>query len=80
MAAYIEAVETDDPAKATQVRSEILTYNEEDLDATRSGYQWVIAKSYGAKISRRPSASATVQVGHCGRSSHGARKQHPAEG
>jgi predicted RecB family nuclease len=41
MARYIEACETSDPATREEIMSEILTYNEEDLDATRAVMEWV---------------------------------------
>lgn len=41
MARYIEACETSDPATSEEVMSEILTYNEEDLDATRAVMEWL---------------------------------------
>lgn len=41
MATYIEAVETEDPAKVSELMGEILKYNEEDLDAMWFVYQWV---------------------------------------
>jgi predicted RecB family nuclease len=46
MATYIEAVETEDPAKASQLMGEILKYNEEDLDALWFVYQWVLGHGY----------------------------------
>jgi len=46
MATYIEAVETEDPAKASQLMGEILKYNEEDLDALWFVYQWVLGNGY----------------------------------
>ena len=42
MATYIEAVETEDPGKASQLMAEILKYNEEDLDAMWLVYKWII--------------------------------------
>jgi len=42
MATYIEAVETEDPVRASQLMSEILKYNEEDLDAMWFVYKWII--------------------------------------
>jgi predicted RecB family nuclease len=41
MARYIEACETSDPATREDIMSEILTYNEEDLDATRAVMEWL---------------------------------------
>ncbi len=41
MARYIEACETSDPATREEIMSEILTYNEEDLDATRAVMEWL---------------------------------------
>jgi predicted RecB family nuclease len=46
MATYIEAIETEDPAKASELMGEILKYNEEDLDATWFVYQWVLGNGY----------------------------------
>jgi len=45
MATYIEAVETEDPAKASQLMGEILKYNEEDLDAMWFVYQWIVGQT-----------------------------------
>ena len=45
MATYIEAIETEDSAKASKLMGEILKYNEEDLDAMWFVYQWIIAQS-----------------------------------
>jgi predicted RecB family nuclease len=45
MATYIEAVETEDPAKAAELKGEILKYNEEDLDAMWFVYRWVLGNS-----------------------------------
>jgi predicted RecB family nuclease len=45
MATYIEAVETEDSAKAAELMGAILKYNEEDLDAMWFVYQWIIAQS-----------------------------------
>ena len=45
MATYIDAVESDDPAKAAELMGQILQYNEEDLDAMWAVYGWVVAKS-----------------------------------
>jgi len=41
MARYIEACETSDPETREEIMSEILTYNEEDLDATRAVMEWL---------------------------------------
>jgi predicted RecB family nuclease len=41
MARYIEACETSDPATREEIMTEILTYNEEDLDATRAVMEWL---------------------------------------
>jgi len=41
MATYIEAVETEDPDRASQLMSEILKYNEEDLEAMWFVYEWI---------------------------------------
>jgi predicted RecB family nuclease len=43
MATYIEAVETEDAARASQLMGEILKYNEEDLDAMWFVYRWILA-------------------------------------
>ena len=45
MATYIEAIETRDPEKASQLVEAILKYNEEDLDAMWSVYQWITGQS-----------------------------------
>jgi predicted RecB family nuclease len=45
MATYIEAIETPDPEKASQLMGQILKYNEEDLDAMWFVYQWITAQS-----------------------------------
>ena len=45
MATYIEAIETEDSAKASKLMGEILNYNEEDLHAMWTVYQWIIAQS-----------------------------------
>ena len=42
MATYIEAVETEDPGKGTELMDQIVRYNEEDLDATWAIYQWLL--------------------------------------
>ncbi len=41
MARYIEACETSDPGTREEIMKEILTYNEEDLDATRAVMEWL---------------------------------------
>lgn len=41
MATYIEAVETEDAAKAAALIGEIVRYNEEDLDAMWAVYRWL---------------------------------------
>ena len=41
MARYIEAVETSDHGVRDQLMSEILAYNEEDLDATQAVLEWL---------------------------------------
>lgn len=41
MATYIEAVETEDPARAVELIGDIVRYNEEDLDALWAVYQWL---------------------------------------
>jgi len=41
MATYIEAVETEDPARAAELIGDIVRYNEEDLDALWAVYQWL---------------------------------------
>ena len=41
MARYIEATETSDPAARDAIISEILAYNEEDLDATWKVLGWL---------------------------------------
>ncbi len=41
MARYIEATETSDPAARDAIVSEILAYNEEDLDATWKVLGWL---------------------------------------
>lgn len=48
MATYIEAVETEDAAKATALMGEILKYNEEDLDAMWFVYRWVLGNGHQA--------------------------------
>jgi predicted RecB family nuclease len=45
MATYIEAIETQDPEKASRLMGKILEYNEEDLDAMWSVYRWINAQS-----------------------------------
>lgn len=45
MATYIEAVETEDPVKAAGLMGEILTYNEEDLDAMWAVYRWILDRA-----------------------------------
>jgi hypothetical protein len=45
MAASIEGVETEDPARASRHRGEMRKNNEEDLDAMRFGYQWIAVNS-----------------------------------
>jgi predicted RecB family nuclease len=45
MATYIEAIETEDSAKASKLMGEILNYNEEDLQAMWTVYQWITAQS-----------------------------------
>jgi len=42
MATYIEAIETEDQAKAVELVNGIMRYNEEDLDATWAVYQWAL--------------------------------------
>lgn len=42
MATYIEAVETEDPTRATQLIEDIVRYNEEDLDAMWAVYCWLL--------------------------------------
>ncbi|MCK4786562.1 MAG: TM0106 family RecB-like putative nuclease [Desulfobacteraceae bacterium] len=44
MAKYIEAIETEDPAKRDEVMNEILTYNQEDLEATWAVLNWLKSK------------------------------------
>lgn len=44
MATYIEAVETEYPAKASRLMADILRYNEEDLEAMWFVYQWMVGK------------------------------------
>jgi len=41
MATYIEAVETEDPETAAALISQIVRYNEEDLDAMWAVYEWL---------------------------------------
>jgi predicted RecB family nuclease len=41
MCRYIEATETSDPAGRKEIMSQILAYNEEDLDATWAVLDWV---------------------------------------
>jgi len=41
---YIRAVETEDPELQERIMSEILTYNEEDLQATWVVFQWLRRK------------------------------------
>jgi succinate dehydrogenase/fumarate reductase-like Fe-S protein len=41
MSAYIEAVETEDPKTAAALISQIVRYNEEDLDAMWAVYEWL---------------------------------------
>jgi predicted RecB family nuclease len=45
MATYIEAVETADPNKASELMTEIVKYNEEDLDAMWAVYEWIAANA-----------------------------------
>jgi predicted RecB family nuclease len=45
MATYIESVESDDPKRAAALISEIIKYNEEDLDALWAVYCWSFEKS-----------------------------------
>jgi predicted RecB family nuclease len=45
MAVFIEATETNDDAKRTELMAEILKYNEEDLAATWSVFEWLRAKA-----------------------------------
>ena len=44
MATYIEAIETQNPEKASQLMGKILEYNEEDLNAMWFVYQWLIGQ------------------------------------
>ena len=41
MAKYVEATEAPDPAARAAILGEILSYNEEDLDATWAVMEWV---------------------------------------
>lgn len=45
MAVFIEATETSDEAKRTELMAEILKYNEEDLAATWAVFSWLKAKA-----------------------------------
>lgn len=45
MAAFIEAVETDDEARRSEVLEAIRVYNEEDLKATRAVLEWLQEKT-----------------------------------
>ena len=44
MAKYIEAIETEDPAKRDEVMTQILDYNREDLEATWAVLRWLRSK------------------------------------
>ena len=44
MAKYIEAIETEDPAKRDEVTTQILKYNREDLEATWAVLKWLKSK------------------------------------
>jgi len=44
MAKYIEAIETEDPAKRDEVMAQILDYNREDLEATWAVLKWLKSK------------------------------------
>jgi predicted RecB family nuclease len=45
MATFIEAVETSDESKRKQLMDDILKYNEEDLEATWTVFEWLRAKT-----------------------------------
>lgn len=44
MAQYIEAVETEDESKRQAIMNKILTYNNEDLEATWAVFKWLVSK------------------------------------
>jgi predicted RecB family nuclease len=45
MATFIEATETSDELKRTQLMNEILKYHEEDLAATWAVFEWLRTKA-----------------------------------